>query len=261
MIIYPEDFPDDLQSKISENIYKRGLPKIQQKMLHSTSRKTTLNAIKKLQQICNYKSFDKKSLENQEEILADLYTKYLLLLNSPHDSIATSMIGEKNNKVLIESLKELKDYWSSSNFSIYMCFIIKSINFTSGTTRQKEKKMSTIQKFIQDLYELNLIDNHPRMAMSLKNFLHTFQMVGFSLSNEEILKFLCVIINDMNLKSGESKLQSKKENVMFNFIVSLNSLNLINKKTINQIILDTVKNNRKKICKMLNDEFTIWLEY
>lgn len=251
MSSYPENFPEDLQSKIDEKIYKIGLPKIQPKMLHSTSKKTTETAIKKLQQICNYKPFDKKSLENQEVILADLYTKYLLLLNSPDNFYATSMIGKKNNIVLKRSLKELEDYWDKSNYYHYMCFIIESINFTSGNNQQKKLKMNTILNFLQDLHELNLIDD----------FLYIFQKTGSSFSNKEIQKFLCVIINDLKLKSGSYEVQLKKNDAMFDFIVSLNSINLINKKIIDEIILDTVKKNRKNICKMLNEEFISWLDY
>lgn len=251
MNIFPEDFPDDLESKINQNIYKRGLPKIQKKMLHSTSQKTTLTAIKKLQQICNYKPFNKKSLENQELKLADLYTKYLLLLNSPSDSYSSSMIGEKNNKILKYSLNELQNYWSASNFNNYMCFIIQSVNFTSGNAQQKKIKNDKILDFLQDLYELNLMND----------FVYFFEKNSSLFSNEEIHKFLCVIINDIKIKSDNTPLKLKKNNVIFNFIVSLNTHNLINKKIIDEIILDTVKNNRKKICKMLNEEFTTWLEY
>lgn len=251
MSSYPENFPEDLQLKINEKLYKIGLPKIQQKMLHSTSKKTTETAIKKLQQICNYKPFDKKSLENQEVLLADLYTKYLLLLNSPNNFYATSMIGKKNNIVLKRSLKELEDYWYKSDFNYYMCMIMESINFTSGNTQQKKIKMNAILNFLQDLRELNLIDD----------FLYIFQKTGSVFSNKEIQKFLCVIINEIKLKSGSYEVQLKKNDVMFDFIVSLNSINLIKKKIIDEIILDYVKKNRKNVCKMLNEEFISWLDY
>jgi hypothetical protein len=72
---------------------------------------------------------------------------------------------------------------------------------------------------------------------------------------------LCVIINEIKLKSGSYEVQLKKNDVMFDFIVSLNSINLIKKKIIDEIILDYVKKNRKNVCKMLNEEFISWLDY
>jgi hypothetical protein len=55
----------------------------------------------------------------------------------------------------------------------------------------------------------------------------------------------------------------KNENAFFpmlQFIIDCNENNLIKKKTLDDIILDTVKKNRKKICKYLDKEFIAYLE-
>lgn len=242
------NLPDDLHPMITQEVYLRGLPKIQQKMLHSTSQKTTEEAIKKVNQICNYKAFDKKSLKNQEVKLADLYTKYLLLIHSPSGSNATSMVGRTNNNVLKNSLFDLSEFWNSKKASDYMCYLIKSINFTSGNRNLKRQKKEIVLDFLQDLHNLNLINMDTNIL----------DVIWINYDNQKIHDFLCSVLIRINFNK-DAILRTKLE-IMYNLVLSLNTYNLIKKGVLNDIILDTVKDNRKKICQLLNNEFNEWLE-
>ena len=180
---------DDLQQQILQDVYKRGLPRVQKKILHKQDVNAIQNVIKKVNQICNYESFDKKSLLNQEKKLKDIFTRWLLFIGSrvvgPR---STSFVGPNNELALKTTIMELSIYWTNEDIQNYFCDIIKSINFKNN--------------------------NQKTNAYPLMN----------------------------------------------NFIIDCNKLNMIKKSIIDEIIVDTVKNNRKNICKYLNRELNDMLE-
>lgn len=181
---------DDLQQQILQDVYKRGLPRVQKKILHKQDVNAIQNVIKKVNQICNYESFDKKSLQNQEKKLKDIFTRWLLFIGSPVGRPrSTSFVGPNNELALRTTIMELTNYWTNEDIQNYFCDIIKSINFKNN--------------------------NQKTNAYPLMN----------------------------------------------NFILGCNRFNLIKKGIIDNIIMDTVKNNRKNICKYLNRELNDMLEY
>lgn len=184
------DLPYDLQPTILRDVYKRGLPRVQKKILHKQNVNAIQNVIKKVNQICNYESFDKKSLLNQEKKLKDIFTRWLLFIGSQVGRPrSTSFVGPNNELALKNTLIELSIYWTNEDIQNYFCDIIKSINFKHS--------------------------NQKTNAYPLMN----------------------------------------------NFIIDCNRLNMIKKDIIDDIIMDTVKNNRKNICKYLNRDLNQLLEY
>ena len=265
MSIY-ELIPYDLESSISNNVYLRGLPRIQKKIFHSSSDESTKEAIKKVNQICNYKPFDKKSLNNQIIKLTYIFTNYLLLTHSLLGrGYSTSMIGRSNYKTLIGVLNDLVKYWSSKNFQEYLCLIIKNINFTIGYTSLKKAKLNIIENFLTqiELYPETFFGSsgvQHRRSWLIENIIN-FQRNINNMSNEEIQNKLCFIFKNINLVKNPTRFSREdlRLKFIFDFIKDLNNKNLINKKTMNEIIFDTVKNNRPKICKFLREEFNSWL--
>ena len=151
--------------------------------------KTALTALKKISQICDYQSFDKKSLKNQEEKLKQMFKTWLLLVGSPSSLYGyhTSFIGKDKAFLMNATIIELEQFWTNENIQNYFCHLIKSINFKT---------------------------------------------------NDKITP----AFNDMK-----------------QFIITVNQDNLLKKQPFDDIILDTVKNNRTKICQYLHNEFKSWL--
>jgi hypothetical protein len=177
------EFPQDIHEIVLNQVYKKGLPKVPKNLKMREPR----DAMKKVNQICDYKSFDKKSLENQEKKLKDMFVAWLLWngsrLDVPLREKETNFIG-KNKALLMDSaITELKDYWTNNDIQNYFCHLIKSVNFKNGN----------------------------RLTPAW--------------------------------------------DVMKGFIIICNENNLLKKKPFDDIILDTVKNNRSKICRFLDNEF------
>lgn len=177
----------DIHEKVLNEVYKRGLPKVKTLKVREMDK-----SLKKINQICDYKSFDKKSLENQEKKLKDMFVSWLLwkMYQNPSPNWPRIMrrpdnnfIGTNKQGLMTGTLLNLEPYWTNENMQNYFCHLIKSMDFKNG--------------------------NHLTEAW----------------------------------------------NLMIDFIIESNEYNLLKKKPFDDIILDTVKNNRSKICRFLDNEF------
>jgi hypothetical protein len=240
------ELPTDLQEIILNQVYKRGLPKVSKKM-HLEVKKGAQTSLKKVNQICDYKSFDKKSLENQEKKLKDMFVAWLLWANSPGQSASdeipkpTSFIGPRKKFLLNGTLIELNAYWTNDDIQNYFIYLIKSINF------KNKNAFSLMLQFILDCNENNLIKTKFLLNGTLPE-------LNAYWTNDDIQNYFIYLIKSINFKNENAFFP------MLQFIIDCNENNLIKKKTLDDIILDTVKKNRKKICKYLDKEFIAYLE-
>ena len=246
-----ENLPEDLQWKIiglenKKDLYKRGLPRVSKKLYGvSTEKGQIVKTLENIEQICNYKSFDKKSLENQIKKLKEIYVKWLFWNNKPAGLVGRGMIGERRQELLIGIFSDLRFYWKNEDYQKYFSKIIEDIVF---------KDIMNRKTFINIMFK-NLIELNVQVRFCSKYTLFKNSTVGNNSNNitdKELKDLIIDIIKNIDFTEYNY-------NVLLKCIIELNKYQFIKKEPIDFIIFDTVKNNRKEICKFLYNNFLDFL--
>lgn len=250
-----KNLPEDLQWKTiglenKKDLYKRGLPRVSKKLYGvSTEKGQIIKTLENIEQICNYKSFDKKSLENQIKKLKEIYVKWLIWNNKHAGLIGRGMIGKQRKELLIGIFNDLKIYWKNEDYQKYFSKIIEDIVF------KDLNRKTFINIILKNLIELNV---QFRLCSKYTLFIKYITIVTIdansnNITDKELKDLIIDIIKNINFTEHNY-------NVLLKCIIELNKYEFIKKEPIDFIIFDTVKNNRKEICKFLYDEFTELLE-
>ena len=312
-----ESLPYELQDRIINEIYKRNLPKIDVKTFDKYYMTNANIILKKLEQICNYKSLNKKSLENQEKKLKDIYLSWLLMYYGS-ESITTpkSILGPNKANLFSEVMRELNKYWTNKNVQDNLCYIYQSMEFKDNNNKLTSngkiclkymlnfiieyridfddvkniinylyietkkniikmynnrqitiKKVNEINKKFHLLFtkwnNMTLISDDEERRDALNNFLKSLSMYW---TNDNIKHYYCTIIKSIQWKDASvnmpkypsfntGALESEFE-LMLSILGLYNNKNLKKKEVFNTILLKTVSENRKKICKFLYEEIS-----
>lgn len=130
-----ESLPYELQDKIIKEIYKRNLPKIDVKTFDKYYMTNSNIILKKLEQICNYRPLNKKSLENQEKKLKDIYLSWLLMYYGDESTKPKSILGSNKANLFSEVMRELNKYWTNKNVQDNLCYIYQSMEFKDNNNK------------------------------------------------------------------------------------------------------------------------------
>lgn len=273
------DLEDLRLDYIDPKIYKRDLPKlpIDFKKEFKGNKSKIIKLIKKLEDICNYKAFDKKSLNNQINKLKDVYVKWVIIVTE--DYRGPSYIGPQNVRLLNSLLIELNVYWTKENVYDYLCRIIQTLNlrnkddefsinmnidylneaFLFVFNKLRKIPSTTITVLLQ--YLPKQIRQNAKNNLKSNDYFAVFHTITFNLTktldNNEIRNMYCSLIQSIPLTD---KHRDSKRIIFLSAISKMNQHGSIKKQVIDDILFDTVKNNRAKICKYLYKEFTDWLE-
>lgn len=246
-----QNLPEDLHWKTiglenKKDLYKQGLPRVSKKLYDvSIEKGQIIKTLENIVQICNYKSFDKKSLENQIKKLKEIYVKWLIWNNKPAGLVGRGIIGEQRKELLIDILKDLKIYWKNVDYQKYFSKIIEEIVFKDLMNRK-----TFINIILKNLIELNV-----KIRFCSKYSLFKNSIIADNITDKELKDLIIDIIKNVDFTEYNY-------NVLLKCIIELNKYEFIKKEPIDFIIYDTVKNNRKKICKFLyNNFFDFLLEY
>lgn len=282
-----DNLPEDLQIKlikeygvksIPENmqiLYKKNLPKINLKTFNKNTLKSTKDILKKVQQVCNYESFDKISYENQIKKLTNLYKGDLFVTFSESNKKPyASFMGKGKVYLFKNTLIELRYFYKNNQeLQNFYCKLIKCVDFDSGTKLNNPIIMmiETISKcfaykvltndFINFIFNFVPKKERNDVLKSLKTFPNNryFEkfMLGYTdkLNNNQIQDLFCNIMKF--IKFENNNILTDQDRYLLEFFVLINEYidKSIKKELFENVLLDTVRNNRAKICKYLNEVY------
>lgn len=264
---------DDLRKLyIDPRIYSRGLPKVPHnlKKEYERNRNKIKKLIQKLYDICNYKAFNKESLNNQIDKLKELYLSWIMI-SFDGQYTGRSYIGNKNK--LLRIFREISKYWTDENIHNYFCKIIESLDFKSGNPNRTKLPSNYLNKAFIDIFPYKIPDNiinvllqyvAPQLRENIENnlkgpeyrqvFLDIMNNLRLVLNNNQIRELYCLLLDNI-------KFEPYSQLKMY-FLIAFDKMNnhhYIKKDIIENIFFETVKNNRGQICRFLEFEFKLWL--
>ena len=283
-----DDLPEDLQIELikkyglqsipenMQNLYKRNLPKISLKTISKDKLKSAKDTLKKVQQVCDYQSFDKKSHENQIKKLTTLYKGYLFVAFAElNKKPYTSFIGKGKMYLFENTLVELRNFCKNeAELQKFYCKLIKCVDFDRGTKINNPiiRMIRTIsgcfmieglnKNFIN--FILNLVPKKERndFLKDLKtspdsyNYIETFMTIYTDkLTNSEIQDLFCNIMKFIKFKNDDSYTENAQYLLEYFVFMNDSDSTSIKKELFENVLLDTVRNNRREICRFLNEVY------
>lgn len=255
-----EDIPEDV--KLNYNLKWNpinGLPKVRKRDTNNTN-----IMIKKLIQICDFKSFNKESLQRQHYQLLKLY-KYItaeeLYYLDSFDShnlnknVSFSFIGS-NFKCLYIAFQDLScnKVITTQQQIISYCSFINNIDLKNISLKRMLILSKTILNYLTNLNDFidihSTIDNYKKLKNIIK------EITSYGINNESFKMLLCTSIrlfleSENFCKISRAIIESLQFDLIMNFINSLNINLFIKNKTIDDVLLYLIKNNKKKFCNFI----------
>ena len=264
-----EYIPNDL--KLNYNLKWNpinGLPKVRKRDTNNTN-----IMIKKLIQIYDFKSFNKESLQRQHYQLLKLYKYitaeelYYLDYFDPENfykNVSFSFIGS-NFKCLFIAFQDLifKNIITTQQQIISYCSFINNIDLKNISLKRMLILSKTILNYLTNLN--NFIDIHSTIDnyKKLKNIIK--EITSYGINNESFKMLLCtsirLFLESENFdKISRATIESLQFDLIMNFINSLNSNLFIKNKTIDDVLLYLIQNNKKKFCNFIFESLSRDLE-